>query len=85
RLRRELACSNWKVGNDTVFPLVCFTDFNIQSNIQSNFASFICKEILRSGQAWISVYEINKAPALRACITNYDTTEEDIMVLMQLL
>ncbi|KQL50014.1 pyridoxal-dependent decarboxylase [Brevibacillus choshinensis] len=85
RLRRELACSNWKVVNDTVLPVVCFTDSNIQSNIQSNFASFICQEILRSGQAWISIYEINKAPVLRACITNYDTTEEDIMVLMQLL
>ncbi|WP_217557188.1 pyridoxal-dependent decarboxylase, partial [Paenibacillus sp. GbtcB18] len=85
RLRRELTCSNWKVVNDTVLPVVCFTDSNIQSKSQSDFASFICQEILHSGQAWISVYETNKAPVLRACITNYDTTEEDIMVLMQLL
>ncbi|MCM3431233.1 pyridoxal phosphate-dependent decarboxylase family protein [Brevibacillus invocatus] len=85
RLRRELACSNWKVINDTALPVVCFTDSNTQSTFKSNFASFICQEILRSGLAWISVYEINKVPVLRACITNYDTTEEDIMVLMQLL
>lgn len=85
RLRQELASSNWKVVNDTVLPVVCFTDSNIPLKIQSNFASFICQEILRSRQAWISVYEINKAPVLRACITNYDTTEEDIMVLIQLL
>lgn len=85
RLRQELVRSNWKVVNDTMLPVVCFTDPNTQSKSQSNFASFICQEILSSGQAWISVYEINNVSVLRACITNYDTNEEDIMILIQLL
>ncbi|WP_106767572.1 pyridoxal phosphate-dependent decarboxylase family protein [Paenibacillus faecalis] len=84
-LRRELGRSNWKVVNDTVLPVICFTDPDIQSKSQSHFTSYICQEVLRSGQAWISVYEINKVSVLRACITNYDTTEDDILVLIQLL
>ncbi|WCF10703.1 pyridoxal-dependent decarboxylase [Paenibacillus thiaminolyticus] len=85
RLRQELARSNWTVVNDTVLPVVCFTDIRVPAESRSKFVSFICQEVLRSGQAWISIYEMNQEPALRACITNYETTEEDIIALVELL
>ncbi|WGU96345.1 pyridoxal-dependent decarboxylase [Paenibacillus dendritiformis] len=85
RLRQELTRSNWTVVNDTVLPVVCFTDIRLPAESRSKFVSFICQEVLRSGQAWISIYEMNKEPALRACVTNYETTEEDIIALVELL
>ncbi|MDG0876123.1 PLP-dependent decarboxylase [Paenibacillus thiaminolyticus] len=85
RLRQELARSNWTVVNDTVLPVVCFTDIRVPAESRSKFVTFICQEVLRSGQAWISIYETNQEPALRACITNYETTEEDIIALVELL
>ncbi|GIO75289.1 L-2,4-diaminobutyrate decarboxylase [Paenibacillus dendritiformis] len=85
RLRQELTRSNWTVVNDTVLPVVCFTDIRVPEESRAKFVSFICGEAVRSGQAWISVYDMNQEPALRACITNYETAEEDIIALVRLL
>lgn len=83
-LRKKLEQSGWTIVNNTVFPVVCFTDPNHQRN-HAAFTAFICSEVIRSGQAWISTYEINNTQTLRACITNYATTEEDITILVDLL
>lgn len=68
-----------------MLPVVCFTDIRVPAESRSKFVTFICQEVLRSGQAWISIYEMNQELALRACITNYETTEEDIIALVELL
>lgn len=84
-LRKELIKSNWTIMNDTVFPVVCFTDSNGHVSSDPDFVPYIGNQIVRSGQAWISIYGMNKTQTLRACITNYDTTEQDVMVLVELL
>jgi hypothetical protein len=46
----------------------------------------VVREIHRRGDAWISEVRLgNGASALRACITSYRTTEEDIEILVDRL
>jgi glutamate/tyrosine decarboxylase-like PLP-dependent enzyme len=70
-LRRALAESGWEVVNQTPLPLVCFT------RAQLDPAAFVAA-LHRRQIAWISVANIGGKPVLRACITNFRTTEADI-------
>jgi glutamate/tyrosine decarboxylase-like PLP-dependent enzyme len=70
-LREALADSGWKIVNETPLPLVCFTREHLDP------AAFLA--ILHRRQiAWMSEARIDGTPVLRACITNYRTTEADI-------
>jgi glutamate/tyrosine decarboxylase-like PLP-dependent enzyme len=82
-LRRELAGNGWQILNYTPLPLVCFTDGNVIND--PGFTKEICDKVVKSGKAWISVYPVNGTGTLRACITNYNTTEKDIKELVNLV
>ena len=70
-LRRALVNSGWRIVNNTPLPLVCFTRDGI------NVANFLTS--LRERQiAWMSEAEIDGTPVVRACVTSFRTTEEDI-------
>lgn len=70
-LRQALAASGWQIVNETPLPLVCFT------REQLDPAAFLAT--LHQRQiAWMSEARINGAAVLRACITNFRTTEADI-------
>jgi hypothetical protein len=46
----------------------------------------IARDVVTSGEAWISTSRIGGTlPVLRACITNYRTGPEDIRALVQTL
>jgi glutamate/tyrosine decarboxylase-like PLP-dependent enzyme len=82
-LKQKLADNNWTVLNNTSLPVACFTD--LSEKYPQEFANKLCDDVLKSGKAWISVYPVNGVPCLRACITNYATTQKEIDDLISLL
>jgi len=70
-LRESLVASGWRIVNDTPLPLVCFTRDGL------DVLRFL--EGLRERQiAWMSPVEAGGIPAVRACVTSFRTTENDI-------
>lgn len=70
-LRNLLRESGWRILNHTPLPVVCFTREGL------DVPSFL--DYLRLRQvAWMSPVEIDGVAAVRACITNFSTTEDDI-------
>jgi glutamate/tyrosine decarboxylase-like PLP-dependent enzyme len=82
-MQEKLIESGWEIINDTPLPVVCFTDPSQKNN--EHFAQKMCTEILASGQAWISTYKVNGINSMRACITNYATTEKEIHAFVHLV
>ena len=71
-LRESLKRSGWRVVNTTPLPLVCFTRDGLDT------AKFLAALYQRQ-IAWMSEVRLGgDAPVLRACITSFRTTEEDI-------
>ena len=83
RLKELLTDTDWIIYNNSDLPVLCFGKKSFESD--ENHALKICNKVLTSGKAWISVYKVGEVNGLRACITNYDTTEEDLLDLMKLL
>ncbi len=83
RLRELLRENGWKILNNTPLPVVCFTDES--SDGDPGFTRAVCDRVVRSGQAWISVYPVHGVQALRACITNYNTDQQHLCELVELL
>lgn len=75
-LMQMLLDNGWDIKNNTPLPVICFTDNNMLTN--TDFTKSVAQNIINSGKAWISVYPINGISTIRACITNYCTTEKDI-------
>lgn len=80
-LRSVLKENGWMVVNHTPLPLVCFTDENHKTD--PSFTKKVCEKVIRSGEAWISVYPVNGISTIRACITNYNTSPDDIHALVE--
>jgi glutamate/tyrosine decarboxylase-like PLP-dependent enzyme len=70
-LRDALKSSGWRIMNTTPLPLVCFTRDALDTT------QFLTT--LREHQiVWMSEANLSGIPVLRACITNFKTTEADI-------
>jgi aromatic-L-amino-acid decarboxylase len=78
RLRARLRQDRWRIVNATPLPVVCFTPGDDDS---SESLESIARHVESSGIAWISVARLAGQPALRACITSYRSTEEDVEAL----
>jgi glutamate/tyrosine decarboxylase-like PLP-dependent enzyme len=79
-LRTRLASAGWQIENDTLLPVVCFTDPHGAD------PHAMAMDIVASGEAWLSTTLLAaKRTTLRACITNYRTTSEDIAALIDAL
>ena len=71
-LRRSLADAGWRIVNATPLPLVCFTRHDL---IPSQFLA----QIHALQIAWMSQVQLNAGPpVLRACVTSFRTTEQDV-------
>ncbi len=81
-LRDQLRANCWRIVNRTRLPVVCFVD---EARDDEEYLRAIVTRVLRSGKAWISSARIGGRPALRACITNYDTRPEHVEGLVTLL
>ena len=63
KLKVLLERNNWKVVNDAPLPIVCFTNPRMEDD--KTFIEAICQDVVRSGKAWISVYNIGEQSTLR--------------------
>jgi glutamate/tyrosine decarboxylase-like PLP-dependent enzyme len=71
-LRRSLQQAGWRIVNRTPLPLVCFTRDGL---VASKFLAQLYKRQI----AWMSEVQLDGgAPVLRACVTSFRTTEQDI-------
>jgi aromatic-L-amino-acid decarboxylase len=70
-LRESLESTGWRIVNSTPLPLVCFT--------RDGLVPSVLLAALRDHQvAWMSEAVLGGVPVMRACITSFRTTEEDI-------
>jgi glutamate/tyrosine decarboxylase-like PLP-dependent enzyme len=70
-LRESLAASGWRIVNSTPFPVVCFT--------RDGLVPGALLAALRERQiAWMSEAQLCGIPVVRACITSFKTTAQDI-------
>jgi glutamate/tyrosine decarboxylase-like PLP-dependent enzyme len=70
-LREALRASGWRIANDTPLPLVCFTRDGLDT------AKFL-RSVLSRQTAWMSETRVRGEKVVRACITSFRTTENDI-------
>jgi glutamate/tyrosine decarboxylase-like PLP-dependent enzyme len=78
-MRSLLAGSGWKIVNDTPLPVVCFV-----ATTRAESPATIVDSIVRKGNVWISAVVLpDGTPALRACITNFRTSETDVRTLLR--
>lgn len=70
-LRARLAGSGWRIVNSTPLPVVCFTRQGLDP-------SMLLAAMRERQTAWMSEAELSGVKVMRACITSYRTTEEDI-------
>jgi aromatic-L-amino-acid/L-tryptophan decarboxylase len=75
-LRKQLIAKEWKIYNNTELPVVSFG--NAALEMDQSLALRLCQTIINTGKAWLSVYPLNNYSLLRACLTNYNTSEKDI-------
>lgn len=81
-LRERLGEAGWIVVNDTKLPVVNFTHPDIRAGRITNTA--VRDAIYARGNAWISAVTLTGGePTLRACITSYLTTPEDVAALVE--
>ena len=70
-LRESLQDTGWRIVNSTPLPLVCFT--------RDGLVPSILLAALRENQvAWMSEAVLDGVSVVRACITSFRTTEQDI-------
>ena len=80
-LRKALIKSGWTILNKTSLPVVCFSHARITAGEIS--INEIVDQLAHDQVAWISRTHLrNQIPALRACVTNFRTQQEDIDVLI---
>ena len=85
QLRRELVAAEWEVVNSTPLPICCFRDATFPDG-SADYLESIVQEVIASGKAWISTTRLrNSIPVLRACITSYRTTPDDLRILISAL
>jgi aromatic-L-amino-acid decarboxylase len=80
-LRAKLVAAGWRIVNQTPLPVVCCTHPEIAAGRVT--AGKVAQRVLRSGRAWISPTRLaGRPPCLRACVTSYKTTSDDLDVLV---
>jgi glutamate/tyrosine decarboxylase-like PLP-dependent enzyme len=79
RLREALVCDGWKIVNDTPLPVVCFaSEFDGKHDL-------VAEAVNSSGEALVFPVRLGDQVVLRACVTNYATSEDDVDQLVSLL
>jgi len=71
-LRESVERAGWRIVNNTPLPLVCFTRDGL-------VASRVLEDLYKRQIAWMSEVRLrDQAPAVRACVTSFRTSESDI-------
>lgn len=72
RMRECLIGSGWRMVNTTPLPVLCFTRDGL--DVPRCLASMREQQI-----AWVSEARIGGEPVIRACISSFRTTEQDVL------
>lgn len=81
-LRDRLRATGWLIRNDTPLPVVCFSHPDLQRGAVTT--GQILETVYNRGRVWISdVLLGGQERVLRACITSFQSTEEDVECLIQ--
>jgi glutamate/tyrosine decarboxylase-like PLP-dependent enzyme len=81
RLKKYLEQNGWKIYNNTSLPVLCFGKTDLGHDGES--VNDLVQRVIRNGKVWISVYPMNGITTIRASITNYNTTEADLQMLVE--
>lgn len=76
RLRDRLRATGWVIVNDTLLPVVCFTYADVVEGRVST--AVLLQRIYARGRVWISDIVLGGRHVLRACITSFRTSDEDL-------
>jgi glutamate/tyrosine decarboxylase-like PLP-dependent enzyme len=80
-LKQYLEQNGWKIYNNTDLPVLCFGKAELEYDDES--VNELVQRVIRNGKAWISVYPVNGIITIRASVTNYNTTETDLQMLVE--
>jgi glutamate/tyrosine decarboxylase-like PLP-dependent enzyme len=83
-LRRQLTAAGWKVVNDTPLPVVCFVPERPADQLPDRLRP-LATIVNTSGDVRIFSVRIGTMHALRASITNPETTDADVSALVGIL
>lgn len=81
-LRRRLRDGGWKVENKAPLPVVCFSNPHVTED-DTRYYNRLTDALAERGDVWISTTRLRGKPVLRACITSYLATEQDVDRLIQ--
>jgi glutamate/tyrosine decarboxylase-like PLP-dependent enzyme len=82
-LRERLREAGWRVVNRTPLPTVCFVDAGDPARNTLERLTAITDAVVGSGKAWVSTTTVGgELPVIRACVTNYATTVDDVNALV---
>jgi glutamate/tyrosine decarboxylase-like PLP-dependent enzyme len=79
-LRQKLVNHNWEIYNGTELPVICFSRADLID--QPIKVSAIAEKIIKNGKVWLSVYPVAGKMTFRVCITNYNTGESELDLLI---
>jgi glutamate/tyrosine decarboxylase-like PLP-dependent enzyme len=83
-LRDRLEAAGWRVVNNTPLPTVCFVDARNPEGNSLERLTAISSAVVEQGKAWISTTMIGgELPVIRASITNYATSPDDLGALVR--
>jgi len=83
RLRERLVSSDWPLVNASPLPLACFVDGRHPMGRTLEHLDRSVRSVVSSGRAWVSLVRLGgRVPAIRACVTNYRTGEDDLDALI---
>ncbi len=73
-LRDRLADRGWRIANDPALAVLCAEPPPGSGEVRE-----VVGRVLASGRAWVSVARFEGRDVVRACVTNGETTPEDMM------
>jgi glutamate/tyrosine decarboxylase-like PLP-dependent enzyme len=76
-LKRELVARGWRIANDSSLAVLC-----AEPPPALGMARPLVARVVASGRAWVSTASFDGREVMRACITNGETTEADVMALV---
>ena len=81
RMKAMLRAAGWEVVNDTPLPLACVTHPDARAG-RLDLAALVARVLARR-RVWVSRTVLaGRLPVVRACITSWRTTAEDLAVLL---
>lgn len=79
-LRSELTAAGWSIENDSPLPIVCLSHPALGPTGERVPA--LVRAVVARGEVWVSEVRHAGRRAVRACITNVDTTDDDVRALV---